>query len=62
MVDEWGTCVVVRRRSAVERKGSEKTRHEPPDLSVTVEQGLSRCSRLPGKIDNQIDVTREQVN
>ncbi len=39
-----------------------RRRRQVQDRPDTVEQGLSRCSRLPGKIDNQIDVTREQVN
>ena len=55
----WRTCVVV--MCAVEQRGGEVTRLEPQDLSVTVELGLCLCSRLPGKIDNQTEVTRRQI-
>ena len=55
----WRTCVVV--MCAVEQRGGELTRLEPQDLSVTVELGLCLCSRLPGKIDNQTEVTRRQI-
>ncbi len=55
----WRTCVVV--MCAVEQRGGEMTRLGPQDLSVTVELGLCLCSRLPGKIDNQIEVTRRQI-
>ncbi len=54
----WRTCVVV--MYAVRQRGSEVTRLEPQDLSVTVELGLCLCSRLPSKIDNQTEVTRGQ--
>ena len=55
----WRTCVVV--MCAVEQRGGEMTRLEPQDLSVTAELGLCLCSRLPGKIDNQTEVTRRQI-
>ena len=43
MVVEWGTCVVCcGEKKCSGTKGSEETRHEPQDLSVTVEIGLSR--------------------
>jgi hypothetical protein len=40
---------------AVERESGAMARCEPQDLSVTVELGLCRCSKLPGKADNQTD-------
>ena len=52
-------CVVV--MCAVEQRGGEMTRLGPQDLSVTVELGSGLCSRLPGKIDNQTEVTRRQI-
>jgi hypothetical protein len=52
-------CVVV--LCAVEQESGAMARREPQDLSVTVELGLCLCSRLPGKIDNQTEVTRRQI-
>ena len=46
---------------AVEQESGAMARREPQDLSVTVELGLCLCSRLPGKIDNQTEVTRRQI-
>ncbi len=51
-------CIVV--MCAVGQRGGKVTRLEPQDLSVTVELGLCLCSRLPGKVDNQTEVTRGQ--
>jgi hypothetical protein len=52
--DEENVCCDERKECSG-TKGSDETRHEPHDLSVTVELGLSHCSKLSGKIDNQTD-------
>ena len=40
---------------AVEQDSGAMARREPQYLSVTVELGFCHCSKLPGKVDNQID-------
>ena len=55
-----GWCCVLSRccgdvMCAVEQESGEMARREPQDLSVTVELGLCHCSKLPRKVDNQID-------